>query len=78
MMLDEHATHAQSHSSATQIDNFFGGEVSIASGGENSRVIFDGILLLLGSIRGSLSKNNFPSDQGALQLQSSFFAVTHL
>jgi hypothetical protein len=46
MMLDEHATHAQSHSSATQVDNFFGGDVSIASGSENSRVIFDGILLL--------------------------------
>jgi hypothetical protein len=41
MMLDENATHAQSHSSATQVENFFGGDVSIASVGENSRVIFE-------------------------------------
>ena len=55
-MLDEHATHAQSHSSATQVENFFGEDVSIASVGENSRVIFDGILFILGSVRGALPK----------------------
>jgi hypothetical protein len=56
MMLDENTTHAQSHSSATQVENFFGGDVSIASVGENSRVIFDGILFILGSVRGALPK----------------------
>jgi len=42
MMLDEHVTHAQSHSSGTQVETFFAGKVSIASVGGNSHVIFDG------------------------------------
>ena len=68
----------QSHSSGTQEENFLPRNVSIASVGENSYVIFDGILFIPGSARRSLFKNNRLSDQGALQLQSSFSAATHL
>jgi len=56
MMLEEHATHAQSHSSSTQVENFLAGRVGIASVGENSYVIFDGILFIPGSGRRSLFK----------------------
>jgi len=78
MMLDEHATHAQSHSSRTQVENFSAGRVPIASVGENSCIIFDGILFIPGSARRSLFKNNRLSHRGALQLQSSFSAGAHL
>jgi hypothetical protein len=78
MMLDEHATHAQSHSSGTQVENFFAGRVPIAAVGKNSRVIFDGIRFIPGSARRSIFENNLLSDQGALQLQSSFSAAAHL
>ncbi len=78
MMLDEHATHAQSHSSGTQVENFLPRNVSIVSVEETFHVIFDGILFLAGSGRRTVFKNNLPSDEGALQLQSSFSAAAHL
>ena len=45
-MFAEHATHAQSHSGGTQVENFLAGNMLIGSVEETFHVIFDGILFL--------------------------------
>ena len=77
-MLDEHATHAQSHPSGTQVENFFAGNVSIVSVEENFHVIFDGILFLAGAWSTDCFQEQSPERSRHAATTIIFSAAAHL